>query len=224
MRLLVAEDEAAMLDAIVDVLTYHHYEVETAANGLAALNTACRERFDGLLLDIMMPGMDGISVLRALRAKGDPTPVLLLSARGEVDDRVAGLDAGADDYLPKPFAMTELLARIRAMIRRPVLASARLSLGHVQLDEGTGTLICGGRSEPLSRLEMSLMALLMRNSGIYFSAETLLERVWDMDSDVEVGTVWVYISYLRKKLTALDADIAIRSRRGIGYTLERILS
>ena len=132
-----------------------------------------------------------------------------------------GLDAGADDYLPKPFAMKELLARVRAMTRRPMLVSMKLSLGNLQLDEEAGKLICNGRSEILSRLEQDLMTLLMQNTGIYFSGDTLLDRVWGIDSNAEIGTVWVYISYLRKKLKALGADVEICSRRGVGYALER---
>lgn len=221
MRLLLAEDEEGMREAITDVLRYQQYEVVSVPDGEAALALAQRDPFDGLLLDIMMPGMDGLTVLRTLRRQGNPTPVLLLTARSGVEDRVEGLDAGADDYLPKPFAMTELLARIRAMTRRPVLASKHLSVGKLQLDETSCRLICEDRTESLSRLEMDLMAFLMQNKGIYFPAETLLDRVWGMDSNAEIGTVWVYISYLRKKLKSLGADVEICSRRGVGYALER---
>lgn len=221
MRLLLAEDEAGMREAIADVLQYHQYEVVSVPDGMTALALAQNEHFDGLLLDIMMPGLDGLSVLRTLRRQGNPTPVLLLTAKSEIEDRVEGLDAGADDYLPKPFAMKELLARVRAMTRRPMLVSKKLSSGNLQLDEEAGKLICNGRSEILSRLELDLMTLLMQNTGIYFSGDTLLDRVWGIDSNAEIGTVWVYISYLRKKLKALGADVEICSRRGVGYALER---
>lgn len=221
MKLLLVDDGTVLVDVIADVLARQQYEVVKACNGPEALALARRERFDGMLMDVMLPGMDGLAVLRTLRSQGDPTPVMLLSSRCDIDDRVTGLDAGADDYLPKPFDMTELLARIRAMTRRPHLAVQRLSLGQVWLDEESSTLYCRNRSVPLSHLEMNLLSLLMRNSGIYFSAESLLEKVWGPDRDAEIGTVWVYISYLRKKLSTLNADIAIRSRRGVGYTLER---
>lgn len=221
MKLLLAEDENGMREAITDVLMYQHFDVTAVSDGLQALALAQNEPFDGILLDIMMPGMDGLSVLRALRNQGIPTPILLLTARSEIEDCVAGLDAGADDYLPKPFAMNELLARVRAMIRRPQLAVQHPSVEDLELDEAAGKLICGNRSETLSRLELQLIAFLIRNSGIYFTAETLLDRVWGIDSDAEIGTVWVYISYLRKKLKTLGAHVEIRSRRGVGYTLER---
>ncbi|MDO5435755.1 MAG: response regulator transcription factor [Clostridia bacterium] len=221
MRLLLAEDETGMREAICDVLTYQQYEVTAAADGIRALELARNGQFDGILLDVMMPGMDGLTVLRALRRQGDQTPVLLLTARSGIEDRVEGLDAGADDYLPKPFAMDELLARIRAIVRRPQLAVQSLCVADLRLDEAAGMLICGNRSEPLSRLELQLMTFLMRNSGSYFSAEILLDRVWGIDSNAGIETVWVYISYLRKKLKTLGAHAEICSRRGVGYALER---
>ncbi len=221
MKLLLVDDGTVLVDVIADVLARQQYEVIKAPNGVDAIMLSRKERFDGMLMDVMLPGMDGLEVVRTLRSQGDPTPVMLVSSQNDIDARVTGLDAGADDYLPKPFDMTELLARIRAMTRRPHLAVQRLSLGQVWLDEESSTLRCNNRSEPLSHLEMNLIALLMRNSGIYFSAEALLEKVWGPDRNAEVGTVWVYISYLRKKLSALNANIAIRSRRGVGYTLER---
>lgn len=221
MRILLAEDEVAMSEAVVDILDYHHYAVDAVYNGADALDYARSQNYDGIILDIMMPRMDGIEVLRRLRSEGNRTPVLLLTAKGEVEDRIRGLDAGADDYLPKPFAMGELLARLRAMLRRRErYVPDVLELGNVALDPARFELRCGGRVQSLSKLEYQIMELLMRNPGMTFSAETLLERVWGCDSDAGVGAVWVYISYLRKKLTALGADVEIASRRGLGYSLE----
>ena len=221
MRILLAEDEVAMSEAVVDILDYHHYAVDAVYNGADALDYARSQNYDGIILDIMMPRMDGIEVLRRLRSEGNRTPVMLLTAKGEVEDRIRGLDAGADDYLPKPFAMGELLARLRAMLRRrESYVPDVLELGNVALDPARFELRCGGRVQSLSKLEYQIMELLMRNPGMTFSAETLLERVWGCDSDAGVGAVWVYISYLRKKLTALGADVEIASRRGLGYSLE----
>lgn len=220
MKILLVDDENAMLDAVTDILTYQQYDVLTARNGIEALELAQSEQFDGMVLDIMMPGMDGLAVLHALRDSGNQTPVLLLTARGEIDDRVIGLDAGADDYLAKPFAASELLARIRAMVRRPNLASDRLSIGNITLNVNSGKLFCGDRATTLSKKELQLIQLLIHNRGMYFTTETLLDRIWGFDSEAENDTVWVYISNLRKKLYMLKANVVIQCRRGIGYTLE----
>lgn len=221
MKLLLAEDEIAMSEAIVDILSYHNYSVEAVYNGEDALHYARSQRYDGLILDIMMPKLDGLSVLKHLRQEGNSTPVLLLSAKGEVEDRICGLDSGADDYLPKPFAMGELLSRVRAMLRRrESFTPDVLHFSGLELDQRRFTLATSVGSCALSRLEYQLMELLMRNPGITFSANMLLERIWGCNSDTEIGSVWVYISYLRKKLAALDADVEIRSKRGLGYSLE----
>ena len=221
MRILLAEDEIAMSEALVDILSFHNYSVDAVYNGADALDYARSQAYDGVILDVMMPRMDGVEVLERLRREGNRTPVLLLTAKGEVEDRIRGLDAGADDYLPKPFAMGELLARLRAMLRRrESYVPDVLRLGDVELDPGRFELRCGDRAQSLSKLEYQIMELLMRNPGMTFPAETLLERVWGCDSDAGVGAVWVYISYLRKKLSTLGADVLIASRRGLGYTLE----
>ena len=221
MKLLLAEDEVAMSEAVVDILNYHNYQVDAVHDGETALAYARAQAYDGIILDIMMPRRDGLSVLRDLRLAGDRTPVLLLTAKAEVEDRIQGLDAGADDYLPKPFNMGELLARVRAMLRRREnFTPDVLRLGNVELDQSRAVLSSNGNTCELSRLEYQLMELFMRNPGITFSADALLERVWGCDSDAEVGSVWVYISYLRKKLASLDADIEIRSKRSLGYSLE----
>ena len=221
MRLLLAEDEIAMSEAVVDILNYHKYSVDAVYDGEDALYYARSQSYDGIILDVMMPKLDGLSVLRQLRRENNITPVLLLTARAEVEDRIGGLDAGADDYLPKPFAMGELLARVRAMLRRREnYMPDVLRAGNVELDASRFMLSVGENAVQLSRLEYQLMELFMRNPGITFPAEALLERVWGCDSDAEVGSVWVYISYLRKKLSALRANVEIRSRRGLGYSLE----
>ena len=221
MKLLLAEDEIAMSEAVVDILNYHKYSVDAVYDGEDALYYARSQRYDGIILDVMMPKLDGLSVLRQLRRENHATPVLLLTARSEVEDRIGGLDAGADDYLPKPFVMGELLARVRAMLRRrESYMPDVLRVGNVELDPSRFMLLVGGESVSLSRLEYQLMELFMRNPGLTFPAEALLERVWGCNSDAEVGSVWVYISYLRKKLTTLGANVELRSRRGLGYSLE----
>ena len=221
MRLLLAEDEIAMSEAVVDILNYHKYSVDAVYDGEDALYYARSQSYDGIILDVMMPKLDGLSVLRQLRRENNITPVLLLTARAEVEDRIGGLDAGADDYLPKPFAMGELLARVRAMLRRREnYMPDVLRAGNVELDASRFMLSVGENAVQLSRLEYQLMELFMRNPGITFPAEALLERIWGGNSEAEVGSVWVYISYLRKKLSALRANVEIRSRRGLGYSLE----
>lgn len=220
MRLLFAEDEPAMSEAVTDILTYHKYTVDAVYNGNDALDFAIAGSYDGIILDIMMPGKDGLAVLRELRGAGVRTPVLLLTARCEVENRIQGLNLGADDYLPKPFVMGELLARVRAMLRRrEEYTPDTLACGNMMLDTGSKTLTGPGNSFSLSKLEYQLLELLIRNQGIFFTSEKILERVWGYDTDAEVGTVWVYISYLRKKLAASGADAEIISKRGIGYTL-----
>ena len=221
MKLLLAEDEIAMSEAVVDILNCHKYSVDAVYDGEDALYYARSQSYDGIILYVMMPKLDGLSVLRQLRRENNTTPVLLLTARAEVEDRIDGLDAGADDYLPKPFAMGELLARVRAMLRRREnYMPDVLRAGNVELDASRFMLSVGGNAVQLSRLEYQLMELFMRNPGITFPAEALLERIWGGNSEAEVGSVWVYISYLRKKLSALRANVEIRSRRGLGYSLE----
>lgn len=221
MKLLFAEDEIAMAEAVADILTYHNYYVDTVDNGLDALAYALAEHYDGIILDIMMPGKDGLTVLKELRQQGVNTPVLLLTAKSEVADRIAGLNLGADDYLPKPFVMEELLARVRAMLRRrEEYTPDVLQCGNLALSSIDKTLSGLDNSFILSKLEYQLMELLMLNQGQYFSSEKILERVWGYDTDAELGVVWVYISYLRKKMAALKASAEIKSRRGVGYTLE----
>ena len=221
MKLLYAEDEISMSEAIVDILEYHNYTVDAVYEGDAALKYARSEQYDGIILDIMMPYRSGLEVLKMLRREGRRTPVLLLTARSEVEDRITGLDSGADDYLPKPFDMGELLARVRAMLRRKEnYTLSVLTFGNISLDSRSFELKGKEGSVFLPKLEYQLMELLMLNKGIYLSTEDILVKVWGYDTDVEIGVVWVYISYLRKKLAELNADIVIKAKRNIGYTLE----
>lgn len=222
MRLLLAEDEAAMSEALVDILEYHRYQVDAVYDGLEALDYIHAGHYDGIILDIMMPGKSGLEVLQQIRREGNGTPVLLLTAKAEVEDRIQGLDAGADDYLPKPFAMGELLARVRAMLRRREEFQPDIrEFADVKLNSGTSELLCGKKSVVLPKLEYQMMEVLMLNQGIYLSSEELLEKVWGYDSEADVGSVWVYISYLRKRLAAVGSKVRIKARRNIGYTLTR---
>ena len=221
MKLLYAEDEKSMSEAVVDILTYHKYIVDAVYDGEEALDYAVAESYDGIILDIMMPKKNGFEVLKTLRQKGINTPVLLLTAKSEVEDRIAGLDMGADDYLPKPFAMGELLARVRAMLRRKeTFTPDILKCGNISLNMQSYELSNGKQAFVLPKLEYQLMELFMLNRGIYLSSEDLLVKVWGHDTDAELGTVWVYISYLRKRLAALDANVTITAKRNVGYTLE----
>ena len=221
MKLLYAEDERAMSEAVTDVLTYHKYSVDTVYDGQDALDYARTEEYDGIILDVMMPKMSGLEVLRRLRSEGCRTPVLLLTAKAEVEDRIEGLDLGADDYLPKPFAMGELLARVRAMLRRREdFTPDLLTMGNLSLDRQSYTLCVGAEKLLLPKLEFRMMELFLLNRGIYLSTEDILVKVWGYDTEAEIGIVWVYISYLRKKLSSLGANVAIKAKRNIGYTLE----
>ena len=221
MKLLYAEDEKAMSEAVTDILTYSKYSVDAVYNGRDALDYAHAEEYDGIILDVMMPKMSGLAVLRQLRAEGCRTPVLLLTAKAEVEDRIEGLDLGADDYLPKPFAMGELLARVRAMLRRrEEFTPTVLRFGDLSLNQQTAELRCGDKAVVLPKLEYKLLELLMLNRGRCYSTEELLEKVWGYETEADVGVVWVYLSYLRKRLSSLASGVEIKARRGIGYTLE----
>ncbi len=222
MKLLYAEDEEAMSEAVTDILTFNKYIVDPVYDGADALDYARSGHYDGIILDIMMPKMDGVEVLSQLRREGCRTPVLLLTAKSDVEDKIRGLDAGADDYLPKPFETGELLARIRAMLRRrEEFTPDILTCGNISLNMQSCELSGNGQSFVLPKLEYRLMEQLMLNKGTYLSSEELFVRVWGYDSDSEIGTVWVYISYLRKRLIALGADIEIKAKRSTGYTLEK---
>lgn len=221
MRLLLAEDEKELSHALTAILRHQHYSVDAVYNGNDALDYGMAENYDGIILDIMMPGKNGIEVLQLLRKQGVTTPVLLLTAKGEVEDRILGLDAGADDYLPKPFHTGELLARIRAMTRRPAdFTPDLLELGNLQLNRKTFIMTGPESSYRLGSKEFQILEMLMSSPGCLISAEQFMERIWGYDTEAEISVVWVYISYLRKKLTAVGANAEIKATRNVGYSLE----
>ena len=221
MKLLYAEDERPLSEAVVDILTYHNYLVDAVYNGEDAYDYALSGGYDGIILDIMMPKRDGIEVLSALRKNGCKTPILLLTAKTQIDDRIRGLDAGADDYLPKPFDMGELLARVRAMLRRrEEFHPDMLTFRDLSLNTQSGTLSCRDTEFALPKQEYRLMEQLMVNRGIFLSSEDLLTRAWGSNAEVDINSVWLYISYLRKRLTAMKSSAEIVSKRNIGYRLE----
>ena len=223
MRLLLAEDERALSKALATILERSNYSVDTVYDGEAALEYLAADNYDGVILDIMMPKKDGITVLKELRSRGSKIPVLILTAKSEVDDKVLGLDSGANDYLTKPFHSRELLARIRAMTRtQSSQTSSVLQMGNITLDQRTYELSSPTGSFRLANREFQILELLMQNPGNLISAERLMEKIWGYDSETEISVVWVYISYLRKKLSALDANIQIRATRNVGYCLEEI--
>lgn len=223
MRLLLAEDEEELSRALVTVLKHNHYSVDAVYNGQDAIDYLETGVYDGAILDIMMPKADGITVLRKIRSAGISIPILLLTAKAEIDDRVTGLDAGADDYLTKPFAMKELLARIRAMTRRRSDTTDNLlSFGNITLDRALYQLSGPKASFRLSGKEFQMLEMLMINPGQVISVEQFMEKIWGFDSETENNVVWVYISYLRKKLSSLEADVVIKATRGVGYSLENI--
>lgn len=223
MRLLLAEDEKELSRALTAILKHNHYSVDAVYDGQEALDYLESGVYDGVLLDIMMPKVDGITVLKTIRAAGNTVPVLLLTAKSEIDDRVEGLDSGADDYLTKPFAMKELLARIRVMTRRKsVSPDSVLSFGDLRLDRASFVMSAEGKSLRLANKEFQMMEMLMLNRGQMISAEQFMEKIWGFDTDTELNTVWVYLSNLRKKLATLDAHVQIRAARNLGYYLESI--
>lgn len=221
MRLLLAEDERSLSKALSTILQKNNYSVDTVFDGAEALSYLENGDYDGVILDIMMPKMDGITVLKAIRSWGDKTPVLLLSAKSQTDDKVLGLDSGANDYLTKPFSTKELLARIRAMTRSFAPQSdSRLQVGNVTLDCASYQLTGPMGSYRLANKEFQMLEMLMRDPSVLVSTERFMEKIWGYDSDTELNVVWVYISYLRKKLTAVGANIQIKAQRNSGYCLE----
>lgn len=202
------------------MLRHSNYSVDSVYNGTDALNYGLCENYDGMILDIMMPGMDGIEVLKRLRENGVDTPVLLLTARSQISDRITGLDSGADDYLTKPFAMGELLARIRAMTRRKHGYSPNeLKIGNITLSRETYDLKGPLGTQRLGNKEFQMLEMIMVNKNTLISTERFMQRIWGYDSDAEINVVWVFISYLRKKLRIVGADVEIKAARGVGYSL-----
>ena len=223
MRLLFAEDEKSLSRAITAILKNNHYEVDAVYDGEEALAYLECGTYDGAILDIMMPKKDGLTVLKEIRRQGINTPVLMLTAKAEIDDRVLGLDSGANDYLTKPFAAPELLARIRAMTRTQMTQNtSSLSFGNLSLNQTSFELSSPSGSYQLTNKEFQLLELLMANPGQVISSDRLFEKIWGYESDADPSVIWVYISYLRKKLTALNASVRIRAIRNDGYRLEEI--
>ena len=222
MRILFAEDDRDLNNAVKTLLTRSGYQVDAVFDGGEAVDYALVEAYDGIILDWMMPEMDGIQALHKLRAEGVRTPCLLLTARDAVEDRVAGLDAGADDYLPKPFNAQELLARVRAMLRRrDAYVPDVVTFEDLSLDKSAGELRCGDQSLRLTGKTYQLMALFMENPRILFSVQQLMDKIWGWDAEAEINVVWVNISTLRKKLAELNTNAEIRVHRGMGYSLEK---
>jgi DNA-binding response OmpR family regulator len=220
MRILLVEDEPKMADAIRRILVAEHYAVDVTGDGLEALGFADQREYDVIVLDRLLPGLEGVGVVRALRSKGIATPVLMLTALGALEHRVEGLDAGADDYLAKPFAFSELLARLRALARRsPELAGERLVAGDIELDPVRHQVTVGGRSELLSAREYALLGYLIRHAGQVVTRQQILDSVWGADPDVYSNVVDLYIHYLRRKLASLGRQHALRTVRGVGYAL-----
>lgn len=225
MRLLLAEDELALSKALKAILERNKYSVDAVYDGQEALDYLnAGNNYDGVILDIMMPKIDGIAVLKEIRAQGNLIPVILLTAKSEIDDKVLGLDAGANDYLTKPFHTRELLARLRAMTRtQTAQPDSLLQMGNVTLNCATYELSTPTGTYRLANKEFQMMELLLSNRKQLISSERFMEKIWGYDSETERNVVWVYISYLRRKLTALHADIKIKAVRNVGYTLEEIV-
>ena len=221
MRLLIAEDELDLAEALTVFFEKNHFSVDAVHNGFDAYEYAAAGGYDGVILDVMMPRMNGIQVLERLRAEGVKTPIMMLTAKGQKNNRITGFNAGADDYLPKPFDPNELLSRVRAMLRRSeAYQPSVLAWGDVTLDPGTGLLACGGQSVRLGGREFQVMELFLRNPRQVFSAERIMERIWGWDNEAEINVVWVNISNLRKKLKAIGSRVTLKVNRGLGYALE----
>lgn len=221
MRLLIAEDELDLAEALTVFFEKNHFSVDAVNDGFSAYEYGSSGEYDAIILDVMMPKMNGIEVLQKLRSEGIKTPIMMLTAKGQKDDRIIGFNAGADDYLPKPFEPDELICRVRAMLRRSEeYKPTVLSFGDIKLNTGNGMLECGGRSVRLSGREFQLMEMFMRSPNIIFSADRLMEKIWGWDCDAEINVVWVHISNLRKKLKSIGSAVSIYANRGLGYVLE----
>lgn len=221
MRILLAEDERELADALTAILKHDGYLVDAVYDGEEAVSYGLADNYDCVILDIMMPKKSGLDALRELRAAGVKTPVLILTARGQLEDKVAGLDLGADDYLTKPFAAAELLARLRARLRRRGdIAPDVLQVGDLTLDRATRLLTGPRGAVQLANKEFQMLSLLMESGKRLISTEQFMDRIWGYDSEAGLNVVWVYISYIRRKLESLGSRVAIKAMRGAGYTLE----
>lgn len=224
MRILIVEDEVRLAEALVQIFIKEKYSADACYDGVSGLDNALTGIYDVIVLDIMLPKMNGLEVLRTLRANKIKTPVILLTAKDEVSDKVTGLDIGADDYLTKPFYTEELLARIRSLGRRnsDVICDNILSFDDISLNISTYELMCGEKSVKLGLKEFNIMELLIKNGSRILSKETLIEKIWGYESDAEYNNVEVYISFLRKKLSHIKSKVIIKTVRGVGYCLEVI--
>jgi len=223
MRVLLAEDEESLARGLKFLLERNSFVVDIVYNGTDALDFFHTYDYDAVVLDIMMPGMNGLEVLSAIRREGSSVPVMMLTARSEIEDRVKGLETGADDYLSKPFATQEFVARVRALVRRSGgYAVEVLKFGNACLNGSTFELSCGEKSTRLNNKEYQLAELFFRHPHFVFSANLLMDRVWERDSEANIDVVWTYIGFLRKKLRETGADVEIRTIRGSGYALEEI--
>ena len=221
MRILLAEDERSMSRALVAILTKNNYSVDAVYDGEEALRYLKTGDYEAAVLDIMMPKLDGIEVLKAIRKEGNLIPIIMLTAKSQIEDKIEGLDSGANDYLTKPFDAQELLARIRAMTRvSTVQADSVLKFGNITLNRTTCELKGPAGEVKLSGKEYQMLELLMLNPGVLISADRFMDKIWGIDSDADISVVWTFLSYLRKKLVSLDADVQIKASRGQGYSLE----
>ena len=223
MRILIIEDERALADALIEILKQNHYTADAIYDGLEGLDYARSNIYDLILLDIMLPGIDGLTILKTLRKEQITTPVILLTAKSEVSDIITGLDAGSDDYLAKPFSTGELLARIRALSRRSTAAKYSgdiLAFGTLSFNKGTMELSCGKDTLKLGLKEAQLIELLLNNAGQIIPKNLLIEKIWGFESNTEYNNIEVYISFLRQKLHSLGTNVQIKTIRGVGYQLE----
>ena len=222
MKILVVEDEVQLADALCELLKRNMYTADVSYDGISGLDNALTGVYDCILLDIMLPGMNGLDVLKNIRREKISTPVLLLTAKSEISDKINGLDCGADDYLTKPFITGELLARVRALTRRKgeIVDENKIEFNGLYLNKNTCSMICGANEVKLSLKEYYVMEMLISNPGQILPKERIIEKIWGSDSDVEYNNIEVYISFLRKKISSLSAAVQIKTARGIGYFLE----
>lgn len=222
MRILLVEDDRDVSSVIRKLLEKNNYAVDSAFDGIEALEFLQVNTYDGVVLDIMMPRLNGLEVVKRMRKNKDFTPVILLTAKSEIDDKVLGLDLGADDYLTKPFSMKEFLARIRALTRRKSSSLSTYRFSSITLNPRTYELCSSDKKTRLSSKEYQVMEILINNPNSLISTESFMEKVWGFDSESEINVVWVYISALRKKLQSLTEDVTITAVRGVGYKLEEV--
>lgn len=224
MRVLIAEDEEELAKGLKFLLEKNKFTVDIVCDGEEALDYFDCADYDVVVLDIMMPKVNGLEVLKQIRKTGSGVPILMLTAKAEIEDRVAGLEAGADDYLPKPFASKEFIARVKALSRRNAgYTDLCISFGKVQLDCNRYELRCETRMVRLNNKEFQLMELFMRNSHLVFSTAHLMDKIWGQDSEADMNVVWTYVGFIRRKLKQIEADIEIRTVRGAGYSLEEVI-